>query len=128
MSGIRGNGVTLSDEWGEWIDYIPGYSTDPMFGLNNNWDFPYDNVYFCVEVEAYATRDGLEDSPVSRFIWRIDRPAWHDFATDKLHEVRGYPAVYRFLITFRLPLIILRAARWESIRRPDAHEYDNHSD
>lgn len=100
--GDRGNGVTLSDEWGEWIDYIPGYSTDPMFGLNNNWDFPYDNVYFCVEVEAYATRDGLEDSPVSRFIWRIDRPAWHDFATDKLHEgSEDYPAVYRFFDNFQ---------------------------
>lgn len=100
--GDRGNGVTLSDEWGEWNDYIPGYSTDPMFGLNNNKDFPYDNVYFCVEVEAYATKDGLQDSPVSRFIWRIDRPAWHDFATDKLHEGSAdYPMVYRFFDNFQ---------------------------
>lgn len=100
--GDRGNGVTLSDEWGEWIDYIPGYSTDPMFGLNNNWDFPYDNVYFCVEVEAYASKEGLEDSPVSRFVWRIDRPAWHDFATDKLHEGSDdYPTVYRFFDNFQ---------------------------
>ncbi|MCJ7834753.1 cadherin-like beta sandwich domain-containing protein [Cuneatibacter sp. NSJ-177] len=100
--GDRGNGVVLSDEWGEWTDYIPGYSTDPMFGLNNNKDFPYDNVYFCVEVEAYATREGLLDSPVSRFIWRIDRPAWHDFAMDKLHEgTDDYPTVYRFFDNFQ---------------------------
>ncbi|MGE4276998.1 MAG: cadherin-like beta sandwich domain-containing protein [Lawsonibacter sp.] len=100
--GDRGNGVTLSDEWGEWFDYIPGYSTDPMFGLNNNKDFPYDNVYFCVEVQAYATKDGLEDSPMSQFIWRIDRPAWHDFATDKLHTGSAtYPTVYRFFDNFQ---------------------------
>lgn len=100
--GDRGNGVTLSDEWGEWFDYVPGYSTDPMFGLNNNKDFPYDNVYFCVEVEAYATKEGMKDSPVSQFIWRIDRPAWHDFATDKLHDGSAtYPTVYRFFDNFQ---------------------------
>lgn len=100
--GDRGNGVTLSDAWCDWTDYIPGYSTDPMFGLNNNKDFPYDNVYFCVEAEAYATKDGMSDSPVSRFIWRIDRPAWHDFATDKLHEGdENYPTVYRFFDNFQ---------------------------
>jgi len=100
--GDRGNGVTLSDQWGEWFDYIPGYSTDPMFGLNNNKDFPYDNVFFCVEVEAYATKKGLERSAASRFIWRIDRPAWHDFATDKLHAgSASYPTVYRFFDNFQ---------------------------
>ena len=100
--GDRGAGVYLSDEWGEWYDYTPGYSTDPMFGLNNNYDFPYDNVYFCVEVECYATKDGLEDSPVTTFIWRIDRPAWHDFAMDKLHEGDDtYPTVYRFFDNFQ---------------------------
>lgn len=98
----RGVGVTLSPEWGEWYDYIPGYSTDPMFGLNNNKDFPYDNVYFCVEVQCYADKPGMETSPVSTFIWRIDRPAWHDFATDKLHEGdANYPTVYRFFDNFQ---------------------------
>lgn len=98
----RGVGVYLKPEWGEWYDYIPGYSTDPMFGLNNTKDLPYDNVYFCVEVECYATKPGLEDSPVSNFVWRIDRPAWHDFATDKLHEgTADYPTVYRFFDNFQ---------------------------
>lgn len=100
--GDRGNGVTLSSEWGDWTDYIPGYSTDPMFGLNNCWDFPYDNVYFCVEVECYATKEGLADSPHTTFIWRIDRPAWHDFVIDKLHEgTDDYPTVYRFFDNFQ---------------------------
>lgn len=100
--GDRGNGVTLSDTWGEWNDYIPGFSTDPMFGLNNCFDFPYDNVYFCVEVECYASKEGMEDSPHTTFRWRIDRPAWHDFAIDKLHEGTGdYPTVYRFFDNFQ---------------------------
>jgi len=98
----RGVGVVLDDAWGEWYDYIPGWSTDPMFGLNNNYDFPYDNVYFCVEVECYATKEGLEDSPVTKFVWRIDRPAWHDFAIDKLHEgSETFPTIYRFFDNFQ---------------------------
>lgn len=98
----RDVGVILDPEWGDWYDYIPGYSTDPMFGLNNNKDFPYDNVYFCVEVECYATKDGLEDSPSTTFLWRIDRPAWHDFAEDKLHEGGdNFPMVYRFFDNFQ---------------------------
>ena len=100
--GDRGNGVTLSSDWGQWNDYTPGFTTVPMFGLNNCYDFPYDNVYFCVEVECYATKDGLAESPHTHFIWRIDRPAWHDFATDKLHEgTADYPTVYRFFDNFQ---------------------------
>lgn len=65
----RGVGVILDPEWGDWYDYIPGYSTDPMFGLNNNKDFPYDNVYFCVEVgvlrdEGWSGRQPFHDLPV----------------------------------------------------------------
>lgn len=98
----RGVGVHLKNEWGDWYDYTPGFSTDPMFGLNNNKDLPYDNVFFCVEVECYATKPGMEPSPVTRFLWRIDRPAWHDFATDKLHEGGDdYPTVYRFFDNFQ---------------------------
>ena len=98
----RGVGVTLSDEWGPWYDYVPGYSTDPMFGLNNNYDLPYDKVSFCVEVECYATKPGMEDSPVTRFIWKVERPAWHDFAFDKLHEGgENFPTVYRFFDNFQ---------------------------
>lgn len=98
----RGVGVTLSPEWGEWYDYIPGYTTVPMFGLNNNYDLPYDNIYFTVECEAYATKDGLQDGPVSTFHWRIDRPAWHDFAFDKLHDGGdNYPTVYRYFDNFQ---------------------------
>lgn len=98
----RDVGVTLSPDWGDWYDYIPGYTTVPMFGLNNNWDLPYDNVYFTVECEAYATKDGLQDGPVSTFRWRIDRPAWHDFAFDKLHDGgANYPTVYRYFDNFQ---------------------------
>ncbi len=98
----RGVGVTLDDAWGPWYDYIPGWSTDPMFGLNNNHDFPYENVYFCVEVECYATKPGMEDSPHTFFKWRIDRPAWHDFAFDKLHEGSDtFPTIYRFFDNFQ---------------------------
>ena len=98
----RGVGVTLSPDWGDWYDYIPGYTTVPMFGLNNNWDLPYDNVYFTVECEVYATKDGLQDGPVSTFRWRIDRPAWHDFAFDKLHDGgANYPTVYRYFDNFQ---------------------------
>lgn len=98
----RGSGIKLENKWGQWYDYIPGYGTDPMFGLNNCFYLPYDNVYFCLEVQAYATKPGMEDSPVSTFIWRIDRPAWHDFAYDKLHEGSSdYPTVHRFFDNFQ---------------------------
>ena len=98
----RGVGVVLQEEWGEWYNYIPGWSTDPMFGLNNNHDLPYDKVWFCVEAECYATKPGMEDSPHTSFIWRIERPAWHDFAFDKLHEGdEHFPTVYRFFDNFQ---------------------------
>ncbi len=98
----RGVGVYIGTGWSEWYDYIPGYSTDPCFGLNNNKDLPYDDVYFLVDVECYATKPGMEDSPVSSFMWRIERPAWHDFAFDKLHDAGPkYPAVYRFFDNFQ---------------------------
>lgn len=98
----RGVGVYVGTGWSEWYDYYPGYSTDPCFGLNNNKDFPYDDIYFCVEVECYATKDGLEDSPVTTFLWRVERPAWHDFAFDKLHDAGDtFPAVYRFFDNFQ---------------------------
>ena len=110
--GDRGVGVTLSSQWGDWVDYIPGYSSDTVYGLNNNYDFPYENVYFCVEVQAYATKPSLEQSPVSTFVWRIDRPAWHDFATDKLHEGGGsYPTVYRFFDNFQAAAYYIEGAK-----------------
>jgi glyoxylase-like metal-dependent hydrolase (beta-lactamase superfamily II) len=108
----RGVGVTLEESWGPWYDYIPGFSTDPMFGLNNNKDLPYDNIYFCVEVEAYATKSGMQDSPMSRFIWRIDRPAWHDFAIDKLHEGGdSFPTVYRFFDNFQAAAFYIEGSK-----------------
>ena len=98
----RGVGVTLEEEWGPWYDYIPGYTTDPMFGLNNNKDLPYTRVWFCVEAECYATKPGMEDSPHTFFKWRVDRPAWHDFAFDKLHEGSDtFPTIYRFFDNFQ---------------------------
>lgn len=80
----RGVGVYVGTGWSDWYDYIPGYSTDPCFGLNNNKDLPYDATWLIVDVECYATKPGMEDSPVTKFMWRIERPAWHDFAFDKL--------------------------------------------
>ena len=98
----RGVGVYVGTGWSEWYDYIPGYSTDPCFGLNNNNDLPYDATWLIVDVECYATKEGMEDSPVTSFKWRIERPAWHDFATDKLHEGSAtFPTVYRFFDNFQ---------------------------
>lgn len=109
----RGVGVKLVNEWGEWYDYKPGYSTDPMFGLNNNKDLPYDRIWFCVEVEAYATKPGMEDGPVSRFVWRIDRPAWHDFAFDVLHKGdANYPTVYRFFDNFQAAAYYIQGSKY----------------
>ena len=40
--------------------------------------------------------------PSTTFLWRIDRPAWHDFAEDKLHEGGdNFPMVYRFFDNFQ---------------------------
>lgn len=98
----RGVGVYIGTGWSNWFEYIPGYSTDPCFGLNNNKDLPYDNINFLVEVQAYATKPGMEDSPVTDFKWLIDRPAWHDFAHDVLHEGDdNYPTVHRFFDNFQ---------------------------
>lgn len=109
----RGIGVKLENKWGKWYDYKPGYSTDPMFGLNNNKDLPYDRIWFCVEVEAYATKPGLEDGPVSRFVWRIDRPAWHDFAFDVLHKGdANYPTVYRFFDNFQAAAYYIQGSKY----------------
>ena len=98
----RGVGVYVGTGWSEWYDYIPGYSTDPCFGLNNNYDLPYDATWLIVDVECYATKEGMEDSPVTSFKWRIERPAWHDFAFDKLHDAGpNFPAVYRYFDNFQ---------------------------
>ena len=98
----RGVGVYVGTGWSEWYDYIPGYSTDPCFGLNNNKDLPYDATWLIVDVECYATKEGMEDSPVTSFKWRIERPAWHDFAFDKLHDAGpNFPAVYRYFDNFQ---------------------------
>lgn len=109
----RGVGVKLSGEWGQWYDYKPGYSTDPMFGLNNCKDLPYDRIWFCVEVEAYATKPGLEDGPVSKFLWRIDRPAWHDFVFDVLHQGdEHFPTVYRFFDNFQAAAYYIQGSKF----------------
>jgi len=109
----RGIGVKLVPEWGPWYDYKPGYSTDPMFGLNNSKDLPYDRIWFCVEVEAYATKPGLEDGPVSKFLWRIDRPAWHDFAFDVLHQGdKDFPTVYRFFDNFQAAAYYIQGSKF----------------
>ena len=95
-------GVYVGTGWSDWYDYIPGYSTDPCFGLNNNKDLPYDATWLIVDVECYATKPGMEDSPVTKFMWRIERPAWHDFAFDKLHDAgENFPAVYRYFDNFQ---------------------------
>ncbi len=76
--------------------------TDPMFGLNNNKDLPYDAIWFVAEVECYAEKEGLETSPVTHFMWRIERPAWHDFAHDVLHEGGdNFPTVHRYFDNFQ---------------------------
>ena len=109
----RGAGVKLEDKWGEWYEYKPGYSTVPMFGLNNSKDLPYDRIWFCVEVEAYATKAGMEDGPVSKFLWRIDRPAWHDFAFDVLHKGdRNFPTVYRFFDNFQAAAYYIQGSKY----------------
>ena len=98
----RGVGVYIGTGWSEWYDYIPGYSTDPCFGLNNNKDLPYDDISFVVEVQCYATKSGMQNSPVTDFKWLIERPAWHDFAHDVLHEGdANYPTVHRFFDNFQ---------------------------
>lgn len=98
----RGVGVYVGTGWSEWYDYIPGYSTDPCFGLNNNYDLPYDTTWLIAECECYATKDGLAASPVTSFKWRIERPAWHDFAHDVLHEGdANYPTVHRYFDNFQ---------------------------
>lgn len=98
----RGVGAYVGTGWSDWFEYIPGYSTDPMFGLNNNTDLPYDDIWFVADVEAYAEKEGLETSPVSKFMWRIERPAWHDFAHDVLHEGGdGFPTVHRYFDNFQ---------------------------
>lgn len=109
----RGMGVKLNGDWGEWYDYKPGYSTDPMFGLNNSKDLPYDRIWFCVEVEAYATKPGMADGPVSKFVWRIDRPAWHDFAFDVLHEGdENFPTIYRFFDNFQAAAYYIQGSKF----------------
>ena len=98
----RGVGDYLGTGWSEWFEYHPGFSPDPCFGLNNNKDLPYDDIWFVAEVECYAAKDGLEQSPTTRFLWRIERPAWHDFAHDVLHEGGdGFPTVHRFFDNFQ---------------------------
>ncbi len=98
----RGVGFYVGTGWSDWFDYIPGYTTDPCFALNNNYDLPYDATWLIVDVEAYATKSGLEDSPVTTFKWRVERPAWHDFAIDVLHDAGpSFPKVYRFFDNFQ---------------------------
>ena len=109
----RGKGITLVEEWGDWYDYVPGHGTVPMFGLNNCSDLPYDRVWFCVEVEAYAVKEGMQDSPVSTFIWRIDRPAWHDFAHDVLHEGdKNYPTIHRYFDNFQAAAYYIEGTKY----------------
>ncbi len=104
LIGLKSQDATMANDgdWTEWKDFIPGYSTDPFFGLQScNW-LPYDKIWYVVELEAYSTKPGLDDGPVSKYVWRIERPAWHDFAFDQLHEkTEDYPAVYRYFDNFQ---------------------------
>jgi len=98
----RGVGVYIDTGWSDWFEYHPGWSTDPCFGLNNNKDLPYDALWFLVDVECYAVCEGKETSPVTSFMWRIERPAWHDFAHDVLHEGdANFPTVHRYFDNFQ---------------------------
>ena len=121
----RGVGVYVGTGWSDWYDYIPGYSTDPCFGLNNNKDLPYDATWLIVDVECYATKPGMEDSPVTKFMWRIERPAWHDFAFDKLHDAgENFPAVYRYFDNFQAAAYYIEGSKMGILyRRPDAHQH-----
>ncbi len=98
----RGVGAYVGTGWSDWFEYHPGFSSDPCFGLNNTKDLPYDDIWLLVEVECYAEKEGLETSPVSRFTWKIERPAWHDFAHDVLHEGDvNFPTVHRYFDNFQ---------------------------
>lgn len=98
----RGVGVYIGTGWSDWFEYVPGYGTDPCFGLNNDKNLPYDAISFVIDVECYAKKPGMEDSPVTSFMWRIERPAWHDFAHDVLHEGgANFPTVHRYFDNFQ---------------------------
>ena len=98
----RGIGAYVGTGWSDWYEYHPGFSADPCFGLNNNKDLPYDNIWLLVNVECYAEKEGLETSPVTKFTWKIERPAWHDFAHDVLHEGDvNFPTVHRYFDNFQ---------------------------
>ena len=98
----RGIGAYVGTGWSDWYEYHPGFSADPCFGLNNNKDLPYDNIWLLVNVECYAEKEGLETSPVTKFTWKIERPAWHDFAHDVLHEGdANFPTVHRYFDNFQ---------------------------
>ena len=99
-------------EWSKWIDYIPGYTIDAFFGMQSSYDFPYYNLSHCVEFEAYTSCPGKEDSGVTRFIWRLDRPAWHDFAFAKLHDAGpNYPAVYQYFDNFQAAAFYIEGSK-----------------
>ena len=105
--------LNMNGEWTEWKDFIQGYTTDPFFGLQQCKFFPYDNVYHCVEMQCYASAPGKADSPVSTFIYRIDRPAWHDFAFDVLHEGdKNFPTVYRFFDNFQAAAYYIQGSKF----------------
>jgi len=98
----RGVGVYIGTGWSDWFEYVPGHGTDACFGLNNNKDLPYDATHFLIDVECYAKKPGKEDSPVTSFMWRIERPAWHDFAYDLLHKGdANFPTVHRYFDNFQ---------------------------
>lgn len=98
----RGVGAYVGTGWSEWFEYHPGFSADPCFGLNNSKDLPYDAIWFIADVECYAEKPGLETSPTTTFKWRIERPAWHDFAHDVLHEGGDdFPTVHRYFDNFQ---------------------------
>ncbi|MDD6212357.1 MAG: cadherin-like beta sandwich domain-containing protein [Clostridiales bacterium] len=102
LVGTKIQDVIVGGDWTEEKEYIHGYTIDPFFGMQSFNGFPYDNLSFGVELQAWASKDGMEDGPVSSFIYRIERPAWHDFATDCLHKgSKKYPMVYRYFDNFQ---------------------------
>jgi glyoxylase-like metal-dependent hydrolase (beta-lactamase superfamily II) len=104
LIGLKSQDAVMANDgdWTDWIDFIPDYTIDPFFGFQScNW-LPYDKIWYVVELEVYSSKPGKQDSSVSKYIWRIERPAWHDFAFDKLHEgTKDYPTVYRFFDNFQ---------------------------
>ncbi len=112
----------------EWLEYIPGWSSCPTFSMSQCMVNPSEEVSVCYQLECYATKDGMEDSPHTFYTYKLRRDPWPEFSIDKLHDKGdGFPMVYRFYDSFQAAAYYIEGSEsgvlWDGLMPTNTEAY-----